>query len=63
MGFQPGVCFQLSTHPDSGPFRVAPRHFFLKYVSIPAKNVLRSAKIPRCRSHRQLREYTLWQSG
>ena len=27
-------------HPDSGPFHAAPRHFFLKYVSIPAKKCL-----------------------
>jgi len=31
----------------------------LKYVSIPAKKVLLNAKIPRCRSHWELEEYTL----
>ncbi|MDD7491864.1 MAG: hypothetical protein PUK39_04475, partial [Clostridiales bacterium] len=28
------------TRPDSGPFHAALRHFFLKYVSIPAKKCL-----------------------
>ena len=44
MGFQQGGLFQLSTHPDSGPFRAAPRHFFLKYGSIPAKKCLAQRK-------------------
>ncbi|MFR1223204.1 MAG: hypothetical protein ACLSDS_13040, partial [Oscillospiraceae bacterium] len=35
-----GVFFQLPTYPDSGSFRTAPRHFSLKYVSIPAKKCL-----------------------
>ena len=55
----PGCIRKLPTHPDSGPFHAALRHFSLKYVSIPAKKVLLNAKIPRCRSHWELEEYTL----
>ncbi len=54
-----GVFFQLPTHPDSGSFHAALRHFFLKYVSIPAKKCLAQRKNSRCRSHWELEEYTL----
>ena len=39
-----GVFFQLPTHPDSGPFHAALRHFSLQYVSIPAKKCLAQRK-------------------
>ena len=39
-----GVFFQLPTHPDSGSFHAALRHFSLKYVSIPAKKCLAQRK-------------------
>ena len=41
-----GCIWKLPTHPDSGPFCGAPRHFSLKYVSIPAKKCLAQRKNP-----------------
>ena len=41
-----GYIWKLPTHPDSGPFCGAPRHFSLKYVSIPAKKCLAQRKNP-----------------
>ena len=41
-----GCIWKLSTHPDSGSFCGVPRHFSLKYVSIPAKKCLAQRKNP-----------------
>ena len=39
-----GCIRKLPTPPDSGPFHAVPRHFSLKYVSIPAKKCLAQRK-------------------
>ena len=45
------VFFQLPTHPDSGSFSRALRHFSLGIRQYSCEKCLAQRKIPRCRSH------------